>query len=164
VKTASDALGVSRSQLNARLKGSGKASGRDRKVDGSELLAEIRTLTDDRPTYGYRRVGALLNRARKAKERPTVDHKRVYPLMAQNGLLLPRYTGKPLGKAHDGQVITIRPNLLWTSDGFEIRCWNGEVVRVSFALDTCDREAMAYCVTDGGITREMIRDLMLESV
>jgi len=164
VKTVSDALGVSRSQLNARLKGSGKARGRYRKVDDSELLAEIRTLTDDRPTYGYRRVGALLNRARKAQERPTVNHKRVYRLMAQNGLLLQRYTGKPPGRAHDGQVITIRPNLRWTSDGFEIPCWNGEVVRVAFALDTCDREAMAYCATTGGITGEMIRDLMLESV
>jgi len=72
VKTVSDALGVSRSQLNARLKGAGISRGRYRKVDDGELLAEIRVLTDDRPTYGYRRVGALLNRARKAQERPDV--------------------------------------------------------------------------------------------
>ena len=29
--------------------------------------------------------------------------------MAQNGLLLQRYTGKPPGRAHDGQIITIQP-------------------------------------------------------
>ena len=83
--------------------------------------------------------------------------------MAQNGLLLQRYTGKPPGRAHDGKIITIRPNLRWTSDGFEIACWNGEVVRVAFALDTCDREVMAWCASTGGISGEMIRDLMLEA-
>ena len=38
------------------------------------------------------------------------------------------------------------------------------MVRVAFALDTCDREAMAWCASTGGISGEMIRDLMLESV
>ena len=28
----------------------------------------------------------------------------------------------PPGRAHDGQIITIRPNLRWTSDGLEISC------------------------------------------
>ena len=73
-------------------------------------------------------------------------------------------TGKPPGRAHDGQIITIRPNLRWTSDGFEIACWNGQSVRVAFALDTCDREVMSWVATTGGISGEMIRDLMLESV
>lgn len=64
--------------------------------------------------------------------------------MSQNGMLLQRYTGKPSGRVHDGKIITIRPNLRWTSDGFEITCWNSQVVRVAFALDTCDREVMAW--------------------
>jgi TrbC/VIRB2 pilin len=71
-----------------------------------------------------------------------VNHKRVYRLMSQNGMLLQRYTGKPSGRVHDGKIITIRPNLRWTSDGFEIACWNSQVVRVAFALDTCDREVI----------------------
>ncbi len=50
------------------------------------------------------------------------------------------------------------------SDGLEIACWNGEVVRVAFALDTCDREVIAWCAGTGGISGEMIRDLMVESV
>ena len=84
--------------------------------------------------------------------------------MAQNGMLLQRYTGKPPGRAHEGQIVTIRPNLRWTSDGFEIPCWDGQVVRVAFALDTCDREVMAWCASTAGISGEMIRDLMLEAV
>jgi putative transposase len=59
---------------------------------------------------------------------------------------------------------TIRPNLRWTSASFEIACWNGQVLRVAFALHTCDREAMASCASSSGISGEMVRHLMLESV
>ena len=128
------------------------------------MLPPLRTLVDERPTYGYRRITALLNRERLKSGLPRLNHKRIYRLMSQNGMLLQRYTGKPPGRAHDGKIITIRPNLRWTSDGFEIACWNGEVVRTAFALDTCDREVMAWCAGTGGISGEMIRDLMVESI
>jgi transposase InsO family protein len=38
------------------------------------------------------------------------------------------------------------------------------VVRVAFALDCCDREIISHVATTGGITGEMVRDLMTESV
>jgi transposase InsO family protein len=164
VKTVADTLGVSRSQLQARLREASRPRGRYQKSEDAELLSAIRTLTDDCPTYGYRRIWALLNRQREQAGQPRLNHKRIYRLMSQNKLLLQRYTGKPPGRAHDGQIITIRPNLRWTSDGFEIACWNGQIVRVAFALDTCDREVMSWIATTGGISGEMIRDLMLESV
>lgn len=56
-------------------------------------------------------------------------------------------------------------NLRWASDGFEVSCWNGELVRIAFAIDTHDREIMAWVATSGrGISGEMIRDLMLDCV
>jgi putative transposase len=79
-------------------------------------------------------------------------------------VLLQRYTGKPPGRARDGQIITIRPNLPWTCDGFESACWDGQSVRVACALDTCDREVMAWVATTGGISGEMIPDMMIKSV
>jgi hypothetical protein len=39
-------------------------------------------------------------------------------------------------------IITLKSNLRWCSDSFEIRCWNGERVHVAFSLDTCDREVI----------------------
>jgi transposase InsO family protein len=60
-------------------------------------------------------------------------------------------------------VITLRSNLRWCSDAFEIRCWSGERVQVAFSLDCCDREVMSYVATTAAITGEMIRDLMAES-
>jgi putative transposase len=164
VKRVAQTLGVSRSQLIERLKGARQLRSHYCKASDGELLAPLRSLVDERPTYGYRRITALLNRERVKTGLARLNHKRVYRLMSQNGLLLQRYTGKPPGRAHEGQIITIRPNLRWTSDGFEIACWNSQVVRVAFSLDTCDREVMAWCASTGGISGEMIRDLMLESV
>jgi putative transposase len=96
--------------------------------------------------------------------KPAVNHKRIYRIMRQNGLLLTRHTGKQPQRSHEGKVITLRSNLRWCSDGFEIACWNGQVVRVAFALDCCDREVISQVATTGGITGEMVRDLMIESV
>ena len=151
MRRVAEALGVSRSQLHERLRNAPKVRVRYRKPEDAELLEPLRRLVDERPTYGYRRIGALLNRERVAAGLPRLNHKRFYRLMAQNGLLLQRYTGKPPGRAHDGQIVTIRPNLRWTSDAFEIPCWDAQVVRVVFALDTCDREVMAWSATTAGI-------------
>jgi putative transposase len=157
-------LEASRSNVIRRLKGEDKPRGRYAKAQDVELLPELRSLIDERPTYGYRRIGALLNRARVAAGEARVNHKRVYRLMAQNNLLLARHTGKRPERAHDGQVITLRSNLRWSSNGFEIACWNGEVVRVMLALDTCDREIMTWEASTGGFSGEMARNLMLRSV
>lgn len=78
VKTVADTLGVPRCQLHSRLRQGSRPQGRYQKTDDAELLASDRTLTDDRPTNGYRR--------------------------------------------------------------------NGKSVRVAFAIDTCDREAMLESV------------------
>ena len=55
-------------------------------------------------------------------------------------------------------------NTRWCSDGLEIGCDNGERVRVAFALDCCDREAMSFVATTSGITGEDVRDLMVAAV
>jgi transposase InsO family protein len=55
-------------------------------------------------------------------------------------------------------------DLRWCSDACEIRCWNGEKVRLAFSLDCCDREAIAWVATDGHLDGSDIRDLMAQSV
>jgi len=56
------------------------------------------------------------------------------------------------------------PDTRWCSDVFEIGCDNGEKVRIAFALDCCDREAISWVATTGAINSRDIRDLMVESV
>jgi putative transposase len=55
-------------------------------------------------------------------------------------------------------------NLRWCSDGFEIGCWNKEKVRVAFALDCCDREAISWVGTTKGIDAGLVKDMMLAAV
>ena len=165
MKRIAETLGISRSHLSQRMKETPKARSNYQITSDAEVLPQIRTIVDQRPNYGYRRIGALLNRIRKSSGLPAFNHKKVYRLMKQNNLLLTRHTGKPMPeRVHEGKVITLRSNSRWCSDGFEIRCWNQEVVRVTFVLDTCDREVIAWEATTGGFTGETIRNLMLMSV
>ena len=166
VKAVAKALGVARSNLVEQLRHpERRRRGPYRREGDDEFLAEIRAVTDARPTYGYRRVAALLNRARRSCGEPQVNLKRVFRLMRLGSLLLQPCTGRRAGRAHDGTVVAPASNRRWASDGFEVPCWNGEVVRVAFAIDTHDREVMAWVATAGaGISGEVVRDMMLECV
>ncbi len=62
-------------------------------------------LVDQRPTYGYRRIAALLKRERRSAGQDPVNAKRVYRLMKKHGLLLQRHTGRRTPREHDGQVV-----------------------------------------------------------
>ena len=70
--------------------------------------------------------------------------------MKEYGLLLQRHAGGEPHR-HDGQIAVAERNRRWCSDGFQIGCDNGEQVRVAFTLDCCDREAISFVPTTGGI-------------
>ena len=155
MKTITDTLEVSRSNQH----GQKKARARYHRPDDDKYLSLIKNLTDQRPTWGYRRVTALLNRSLVNEGQPRLNHKRIYRIMKLNNLLLQKHTGRPI-RLHEGTVITLKSNMLWCSDMFEIPCWNGSKVRVVFALDCSDREVLSYLATTGGISGEMVRDVM----
>jgi putative transposase len=157
VSAVADAVGMSRPHLSAmRRPGEQRHRGRPPLPD-TELVADIRRLIADLPTYGYRRVHALLRREAEGNERAAPNPKRVYRVMKLHGLLLQRHSGRGEERRHDGKIAVQIRNTRWCSDGLEIGCDNGEKVRVAFALDCCDREAMGYVATTGGITAEDVR-------
>jgi len=165
MKTVADTLSVSRSRQYEKRerKAVSPRSRHYQRKDDETFLVLIRQITDGRPTYGYRRVTALINRQRIKEGLSRISPKRIYRLVKMHGLLLPRYSGKPT-RTHDGRIIMNRSNLRWCSDGFEIACWNKERIRLAFSMDCCDREVMCYVATTGGLSGDMIRDLMAESV
>ena len=164
MKAIAEALEIARSNLTERLDEKRPRRTAYAKAGDGDLLNRIREIVDTRPTYGYRRVTALLNRKFATLGEARANHKRVFRIMQLHGLLLQRYTGHRIERAHDGVVRTLRSNTRWCSDGFEIACWNGEIVRVAFTLDTCDREAITWTATTAGISGEMVRDMMLVAV
>ena len=123
MKQVCDTLEVARSNIYDRNR-QRKTRGPYYKSDDATFLPMLKKLVDERPTYGYRRVHALLNKVLRADGRPTVNHKRVYRIMKQHGMLLTKYTGKKVSRTHDGKIITLKSNLRWCSDVFEIPCWN----------------------------------------
>jgi putative transposase len=164
VKMVSQTLGVARSNVIERRDGSRAQRGPQERPGDVDLAGAIRRLVDARPTYGYRRIAALLKRERRSDGLAPVNAKRVYRLMKKHALLLERHTGRRRPREHDGQVATIRSNCRWCSDALEFTAWNGEVVRVAFALDCHDREVISWVATTAGISGEMIRDMMVRCV
>ena len=82
MKSVADTLGVARSNLADQLRHpERRRRGPCRRVGADEFLAEIRAITDERPTYGYRRVVALLNRVKRSSGEPPVDRKRILRLI-----------------------------------------------------------------------------------
>lgn len=115
VKAVTDTLGIERSNVAERIKAVCHKRGPQTREGDLELAAVIRRLVDQRPTYGYRRIAALIKRERRCDSSPPVNAKRVYRLMKKLGLLLARHTGRRRLREHDGKVVTLRSNIRW--------CW-----------------------------------------
>ncbi|EOU6179987.1 IS3 family transposase [Escherichia coli] len=163
VSFVSRCLRVSRAQLHVILRRADdwKDGRRSRHTDDTDVLRRIHHIIGELPTYGYRRVWALLRRQTELDGMPAINAKRIYRIMRQNALLLERKTAVPPSKrAHTGRVAVKESNQRWCSDGFEFRCDNGEKLRVTFALDCCDREALHWAVTTGGFNSETVQDVM----
>ena len=163
MKTVAEVIGVSRSNLADCLQERCKKRIGRPPLPDDELVSKIKAVIAELATYGYRRVHAVLKRQALAAGLKPPNHKRVYRVMKVRGLLLDRHVGGD-ERRHDGRIAVDERNRRWCSDGFEIGCDNGERVRVAFALDCCDREAMSFLATTGGITGEDVRDLMVAAV
>jgi putative transposase len=163
MKTVADVIGVSRSNLAERLKPRPQKQVGRPPLPDEELVAQIKTVIAELPTYGYRRVRAILKRQALAVGLKPPNHKRVHRVMKLHGLLLDRHAGG-VKRRHDGRIAVDERNRRWCSDGFEIGCDNGDKVRVAFALDCCDREAMSFLATTAGISGGDVRDLMVAAL
>lgn len=167
MKRVCEILGVARSNMAVRLVRS--ADWRDgrtaRPTHDAGLVEEIQEHIGQLPSYGYRRVWALMRRDRERRQEPPVNAKRVYRVMRDHGLLLERRRRPQMpARRHDGQVAVLRSNQRWCSDGFEFRCDDGSPLRVTFALDCCDREAMSWAATTAGHSGDVVRDVMLAAL
>jgi transposase InsO family protein len=169
VKTVCEILGIARSNIHERLaRPQNWQDGRRhrRPADDDQLLQDIRQEVASLPRYGYRRAGALVNRQRRLRHLPRVNHKRFYRVMAESGLLLPKAPKRPQSsRPHDGRVAVDHSDNRWCSDGFEIRCDSGEVVTSTFVKDCCDREIVSWRAWPGrGLPGDPVREMLIEAV
>ncbi len=111
MKAVADTLGVARSRLAERLSRPAQPHGPYRKPEDARLLPTIRAIVDARPSYGYRRVTALVNRALRSRGEAIVNAKRVLRILQMNGLTLAPHTARRPGRTHDGIVMALRSNV-----------------------------------------------------
>lgn len=167
MKQVSDCLGIARSHLAVRSRRTAdwRDGRRYRQPDDADLVADLKTLVSDLPSYGYRRAWGLLRRQRERLKQAPVNAKRVYRVMKQHALLLGRRIKQPgVQRRHEGRVAVANSNTRWCSDGFEVKCDDGDKLRVTFALDCCDREVMSWVASLAGYRSDDVRNVMLEAV
>lgn len=73
------------------------------------------------------------------------------------GLMLPGKKRHRFDRPHTGKVEMPASNQRWCSDGFNVPCWNGDVLRVAFALDCHDRGALGHVARARDLRGEDIR-------
>ena len=123
----------------------------DRSIGAKMMSLEIQRALARHPSFGYKRLTAVINRQRQKNHQTKINAKRVYQVAKQRSLLL---TQKPLlpgySKGHNGHVSVDQSNKWWCSDGLEFKCFNGEYVSMTFVLDCCDREVISFVAKKGG--------------
>lgn len=168
MKPIAEALEVSRShlicslQLNSEDK-SFKSRVKNNLMTDQELVLKLKNITNGRPSYGYRRACAVLNRELINDGLKKVNHKRVYRVMKEQKLLLPKYVGFKPERKHEGKVITLRRNTRWCSDALQIRCWDGQKIEIVFVMDTCDREILSYVATTGHLNAIDVQNMLVSA-
>lgn len=136
---------------------------RYKKSDDGDILLEIRKVIKQRPSYGYKRVTAMINKQRRTEGLKSYNRKRIYRIMDMNSLIFKK--SKSI-RDHEktGKIITLFSNIRWCSDGLEIKCFNGEKVYVAFTLDCHDRENIGYVGSKEPLLATDIQELMIKSV
>jgi putative transposase len=136
---------------------------RYRKSSDEDVLAQINEVHRTRPTYGYKRVTAMINKKRRSNGLRKYNRKRIERVMNIYGLLQVK---SEVVRTHQktGEIITLHSNTRWCSDGFEIICFNGEKVYVAFTLDCHDRFAIDYVARKAPLLASDIQYLMASSI
>ena len=149
-----DVLGLAR--RTAYYVARARPGGRYHRATDAIVLQQIRAVTNSRATYGYRRVGAMVNRT----FRTDYNRKRIRRIMQVHGLMRAPRVHRRHGRPHLGKIQQPASNQRWCSDIFLIACWSGEVLSVAFAIDCHDREVPADVASPRPLTGADIRTLM----
>ena len=145
-------LGVSRS---GSIRPSHKSGAEGRRNATMELTDRIRVLIKEHPTYGYRRLWAVL----RFREGIPVTKRTVHRIITNNGWQVRnrKISARPRVKARRSQ--TDMTNTRWATDITHISCgadgW-GHLVAV---IDCCDRELIGFEFALRGRAREAERAL-----
>jgi len=111
---------------------------RSRRAPDAELRERLRALAAQLPRYGYKR---LCRRLRKSGE--IVNHKKVYRLYREEGLMVRKRARKRLVRRAEKPVSAAKPNERWSMDFTSDQLSDGRRFRTFNVVDDCTRECLA---------------------
>jgi putative transposase len=101
-----------------------------------ELRTKLTELARQKPRYGYRRLGALLERTGEI-----VNHKRLLRVYQEAGLAVRRRERKRLERGRAGMPLLSRPNQEWSIDFVSDALATGRAIRALTVLDDFTKES-----------------------
>jgi len=104
----------------------------------AQLRARLTELARQRPRFGYRRLGVLLE-----KDGDVVNHKRLLRVYQEAGLAVRRRERKRLARDRVGMPVLTRPNQEWSIDFVSDALTNGRAIRSLTVLDDFTKESLA---------------------
>lgn len=124
-------------------------------VSDVEVIAQIRTLINQFPTYGYRRITALLRR----KVGLQINHKRVYRLLRQQGWMVTQRSKTPKPRVRGSRSQTEASNVRWAIDLSHVYCGDDGWGHLVAVIDCHDREIVGWEFARRGRAQEAERAL-----
>ena len=116
------------------------------------LREELMRLARQKPRYGYRRLGVLLERRGYR-----VNHKRLYRIYRQEHLAVRRLKRKRLVRPPAPIAVLVRANQEWSMDFVMDGLATGRVLRMLTVVDSYTRECLAIevasCLSSRRVTR-----------
>lgn len=122
-------------------------------IPRSDLPSRIKRLITQHPTFGYRRIWALL----RFREGVVVSRKTVYCVLKRRGWFVHQRqtTPRPRVQAKRSRVAT--SNTRWAMDVTHIDCGRDGWGHLTAVIDCCDREIIGYEFALRGRAREAER-------
>ncbi|MHA1939915.1 MAG: IS3 family transposase [Candidatus Thorarchaeota archaeon] len=124
-------------------------------VVNEHLVDLIYRVIKDHPTYGYRRVWAIL----RFREGVTVNRKTIYRIMKLKRWFVKHRIMTPRPRVVHRRSITSESNTRWAMDVSHICCGNDGWAHLAAVIDCHDRELMGYEFSLRGRSKEAERAL-----
>lgn len=128
-------LKVSRSSLEVREPKSRRAS-----RGGGELEAQLQLLIQEHPTYGYRRLWAIL----RYRLGVVVNRKRIYRILKAKRWLVHQRSVTPRPRVKASASRTGKSDRRWAMDMTHVDCGLDGWAHLVGVIDCCDRELVGW--------------------
>ncbi len=119
------------------------------------LVAQIKLLIEEFPTYGYRRICALLRKRAKL----TINRKKVYRLMRQQRWMISQRETSPKPRVKKSRSRTEHSNERWAIDISHVYCGTDGWGHLVAVIDCHDRELVGWEFALRGRAQEAERAL-----